>query len=306
MVKSKRVKLRLFGREPVVLLWDIVKYIFLFCFVIICIYPFYYVAIYSVSDPALVNSGITFWPRGFTLKNYLDVLELTDMKVALKNSVLRTVLGTLISVVTTATLAYLMTREMYFKKFVFRYFITTMYVGAGLIPWYLTMVMYGLNNTFTVYILPGAINVFNMILVKNFIEQLPPSLEESAEIEGAGFWTILTRIIFPLSKPILATIAVYCMVGQWNAWTDNYFLNTDVKYMTLQLVLRKALTQARALLDAAQKGHIDDKVLQQAMTLTPKAVQMTAIMITCLPIMLVYPIAQKYFVKGLMVGAVKG
>ncbi|MBQ8233491.1 MAG: carbohydrate ABC transporter permease [Lachnospiraceae bacterium] len=300
-------ELKVFGKDISDVLWEIVKDVLLVLFVFICVYPFYYVIIYSLSDPQLASRGVYFWPRGFTLQNFKEVLGLGDLGHAFLVSVTRTVLGTLVTVLCTTLLAYQVTKDFWGRKVCYRFIIITMYTGGGLIPWYLVMTAYGFTNSFLAYIVPGAVAAGNMILVKTFIEQLPASLEESAAIEGAGFYTTFFKIIIPLSKPIIATIAVYRMVSQWNSWKDNYFLNSKKSLMTMQLVLRNYLTQAQKLANMmADENNImaEDLLLQS--TVTPESVRMTAVVVTMLPIMLVYPFAQKYFTKGIMMGAVKG
>jgi len=288
------------------ILFDVIKYVVLTVFVALCIYPFYYVIIYSISVPVLAErGGVYLWPKGFSLKTYSELLKRSDLMPAFWVSAARTVLGTTITVICTALLSFLMTRkEMWFRKFAYRFSITTMYLGAGLIPWYLIMKAYGFQNNFLLYIIPSALNVYHMILIKTFMEQLPESLEESAAIEGAGFLSIFFKIILPLSKPIIASVAVYNTVGQWNSWQDNFFLNSDRKLQTLQMVLQNYLKSANILEALMKKGAINAEAMQKVVT--SDSIQMTAIVVTIFPIMLVYPFAQKYFTKGIMMGAVKG
>lgn len=175
-----------------------------------------------------------------------------------------------------------------------------MYLNAGLIPWFLTMRMYHLNNNFLVYILPGAVSAFYVILIKTYIEQLPQALEESAKLDGAGYITIIMKIIFPLSMPIVATILVFASVGQWNSWFDNYILVQNKGLKTLQLVLYEYLQQANAISSDSHTLSLRAKVV------SPKSVKMTITMLVTLPILIVYPFMQRYFLKGIMMGAVKG
>jgi ABC-type glycerol-3-phosphate transport system permease component len=178
-----------------------------------------------------------------------------------------------------------------------------MYLNAGLIPWYLVMRLYKLNNSFFLYIIPSAIVAYYVVLLKTYIEQLPQSLEESAKLDGAGYLTIFIKIIFPLSTPIIATIAVFASVGQWNTWYDNYFLVQNPQLRTLQLILYDYLNEANAIAQAS----IEDINRGMAVTeLTPTSVRMTITMVATLPILFVYPRMQRYFIKGIMMGAVKG
>lgn len=214
-------------------IFDILNHLVLLIIVIACIYPFYYVIIYSISDPNLASKAVLL-PKGFSLQTYKTIFSLNNIVGAFGISVLRTVLGTTLTVVCTSFLAYLMTKnEMFLRKIIYRFFVITMYINAGLIPWYLTLRAYGLKDNFLVYILPAMISAYYMILIKTYIESLPTSLEESAMIDGAGYFRVFCSIIFPLCKPIVSTIAIYAAVAQWNTWTDNYFLVNDEHLQTL-------------------------------------------------------------------------
>jgi putative aldouronate transport system permease protein len=263
--------------------------------------------IYSLSDPSQVAKGVFFFPLGFDSSSYTRLLLQGDLTNAYFISIARTVSGTLICIFSTSLLAYLVTKkQMFLRKFVYRFVIITMYMNAGLIPWYVTLKSYGLRDSFLLYILPGAVNAFYLILVKTYIEQLPASLEESAEIDGAGFFTVYIRIIFPLCKPIIATIAVYAAVGSWNAWMDNYFLVRSAKLQTLQVILYKYLKDAQSLADNMRTGNTLADMPMKATTLTPENIRMTITIMSVVPIMAVYPFLQKYFIKGIMIGAIKG
>jgi putative aldouronate transport system permease protein len=286
-------------------IFDIVNHFFLTLFFILCMYPFYYIFIYSISSSSEAQKGIALLPRGLTMSNYISVFQLDGIAQAALVSLLRTVLGTVITVLCCAFFAYLVTKEaMYFRKAIYRFLVVTMYFSSGLIPWYLSMRWYHLNDSFLLYIVPGAISAYYIVLLKTFIEQLPPSLEESARLDGAGYLTIFTKIIFPLSKPIVATIAVFSAVGQWNTWFDNYILVQNPALNTLQLILYNYLNQATALANASNelKMHSHSMVTQ----FSPQTIKMTITMAVTLPILFVYPLMQKYFVKGIMLGAIKG
>ena len=213
--------------------FDIVNYFVYILITIVSIYPFYYVVIYSISNPELASRAILL-PKGFSLQTYRTIFSLNNIVGAFGVSVMRTVLGAGITVVCTSFLAYLMTKqEMFARQVVYRFFVITMYINAGLIPWYLTMRAYGLKDNFLLYIVPGAVSAYYMILIKTYMESLPASMEESARIDGAGYFRIFFSIIFPLCKPIVATIAIYAAVAQWNNWTDNYFLVNDENLQTM-------------------------------------------------------------------------
>lgn len=224
---------------------SVVLYVILTIFAFLCIYPFYYIIIYSISDANQAASGLFLLPKGFSLETYKGLFLLNDIPQALLISVSRSILGAIIAIVGSSFFAYLVTNQkMIGRRFVYRFVVLTMYLNAGLIPWYMTMKAYGLQNNFLLYILPGLVTAYYVILIKTYIESLPRELEESALIDGAGIFTRYLRIVMPLSKPIIATIAVYAVVGQWNAWTDNYFLISDARLQTLQMILYNYLNQA--------------------------------------------------------------
>ncbi len=282
-----------------------VNYLAISLFTLMCIFPFYYVIIYSISDPAVAARGVYLWPKKLSFETYRGIFERRDLLGAYVISTARTVVGTFLSVLCSSFLAYLVTKkEMIGRRAVYRFVITTMYLSVGLIPWYLTMKAYGLRNNFLLYVVPGTINAFYLILVKTYIEQLPSSLEESAAIEGAGVFTIFFRIIMPLSKPIVATITVYCAVAQWNAWTDNFFLVSVPQLQTVQMILYTYLNSAQALAETMRNAVIVGP--ERVPAITPQSVQMAVIVISVLPILMVYPFLQKYFAKGIMLGAIKG
>lgn len=271
---------------------------------LICVYPFYYVLIYSFSDPSEAVRGITLLPKGFSLVNYKTIFELNDIGNAFFISVARTVLGTVITVICCTFFAYLMTnRYIWGRKIIYRFVVFTMYVNAGIIPWYLLMGILHLQNSFLLYIIPSALSAYYVILIKTYLESLPESLTEAAEMEGAGLLKIFQRIVLPLSKPILATIAVFAAVGQWNSYFDNLMLVTNPKLQTLQLILYNYLNQAQRLATLSQRDLTSGVAAQMA---TPQSIQVTITIITTLPILFVYPLMQRHFVKGIMIGAVKG
>ena len=292
-------------------LGDIINVIVLLAFTFLCFYPFWYIFIGSVSNPNISVRTLTFLPRDVTWFNYREVLRSKGLMEAMTVSVARTVLGTLLSVLLTSFMAYLFTlQKMPARKFFYRLVIITMYLSGGLIPTFLVFKSYGLLNSFWVYIIPGAISVYNMVLVKTFMENgVPESLGESASLDGAGPMTIFFRIMLPLSLPILATIALFVAVGQWNSWFDHMIYNTRNSDLdTLQYLLYKKLNEANKIAEAARSGSTTmvGEMLTKQMTLTPDSIRMTITMLVTLPILCVYPFLQKYFVKGIMVGAVKG
>ncbi|REE94582.1 putative aldouronate transport system permease protein [Paenibacillus taihuensis] len=284
--------------------FDIVNYTLQILFTLLCVYPFYYILIYSISDPQQALKGVFLLPNGFTIVNYTHIFRLDNMLNSFFISVLRTVSGTILTIACSSWLAYAVTKnELYFRKTIYRFVVITMYFNAGLIPWYITMKELGLKNNFLLYILPVAVVAYYVVLFKTFIEQLPPALEESAMIDGAGFLKIFTHVIFPLSMPIIATIAVFASVGQWNTWYDNYFLVSDDRLQTLQLILYNYLTDAQRIVSSS---NLQDLNRGLAAKISPDSIRITITMVVTIPVLLVYPFLQRFFVKGLMVGAIKG
>lgn len=296
--KNLSQKKRAMGRADVT--YHIVAVV---CFVLIgllCAYPFYYLMICTVSDSQAIALGqITFLPKGLNLDNYLQVMKIQNLGNALKNSILRTGLGTALSLLVTAYMAYFFTKtEMWGRKFWYRMVVATMYFSAGMIPAYLNNKMLGLVNTFWIYIIPGMLSVYNMILVKTSIEGLPPDLEESAYLDGAGYFTRFIRIVLPLQKPILATVGLFSAVHHWNDFFTTKLYVTKPALYTLQFQLYELLNQ----ITAAAEQMADEKDI----IVTPAGIRLTLTAVVTIPIMLVYPFIQKYYVKGIMVGAVKG
>lgn len=267
---------------------------------ILCAYPFYYLMICTVSDSQAVALGqITLLPKGFSFDNYIQVMKIQNLGNSLKISVLRTVFGTAICLLVTSYMAYFFTKEdMWGRKFWYRMVVVTMYFSAGMIPGYLNNKMLGLINTFWIYIIPGMLSVYNMILIKTSIESMPPDLEEAAYLDGAGYMTRFIRVVLPLQKPILATVGLFSAVHHWNDFFTTKLYITKPALYTLQFQLYELLNQ----ITAAAEQITDDRDL----TITPAGIRLTLTAVVTIPIMLVYPFIQKYYVKGIMVGAVKG
>lgn len=290
--------------------FNILNYTFFILFTIICVYPFYYILINTISDNTMSANGlIRFLPSGIHLDNYKQILKLGGIGQAALISVLRTAIGTVCTVLASGFLGYMLSQEkMWKRKFCYRFLIATMYFNAGLIPLYLTMKNLHLVNNFLVYIIPAIVQPFNIILVKTYTESIPKSLQEAAEIDGAGFMKIFWKVILPVSKPILATIAIFSAVGQWNSFQDTLIYITDNKLYSLQYLLYTYINQANSLstmiknTTSATSLNMDSLMNQQ----TPTSIRMTVTAVVVIPILLVYPMFQKYFVKGIMIGSVKG
>lgn len=283
-----------------------VNYTVFLLFTLLCIYPFYFLVINSVSDGHMVDLGrVLFYPIGFSLENYRNIFSLSGFGNSAVISVLRTVLGTFLSVMITAYMAYFFTkRDMWHYKLWYRLAIATMYFSAGMIPGYLNIRSLHMLNTFWVYIIPGAVSVYNMVLIKTYIESIPASMEESAEIDGAGVLVRFIRIVLPLSVPILATVTLFSAVGQWNSFMDTLLYITDSRLYTLQYTLQMYFRQADVISKQVASGISSADSIAQS--LSPMTIRLTITVIVTVPILCVYPFVQRYFVKGIMIGAVKG
>lgn len=277
-------------------------------FTLLCIFPFYYLFINTISDNELVSSGlINFYPRGVHLGNYFALRDVADLGSSVVVTIARTLIGTALMVLVSAWAGYLVTKQKLWKRSMwYRLLVVTMYFNAGLIPWYMNMLMLGLTNNFLAYILPGMVAPYNIILVKTYIESIPASLEESAVIDGASTPTVFVKIIWPLSVPILATIAIFGAVGNWNSFQDSLLLMSNRPDMyTLQHRLYVYLNTFSNL-GAVMSGSSGMTSQVASSMLNTKVVKYTVSMVTIIPILLVYPFMQRYFVKGIMLGAVKG
>ncbi len=299
---NKPMKIKLTAGDVV---FNILNYAFFTLFTLLCFFPFYYIFINTISSNDLVRKGlITFWPQQLTISNYIALGEVNDLWNALGITVLRTILGTALMVFGSALAGYLMTKqEMWHRKLWYRLLVITMYFNAGLIPTYLNLNMLGLTNTFLVYIIPAIVSPYNIILVKTYVESIPGEIEESAFIDGAGYWTIFYKIIWPLSKPILATIAIFGAVGHWNSFQDSLIYNSNAPELyTLQHKLYVYLNSSSNLGAIMSGGTSSSDADALANSLNTKVIQYTISMVTIIPIMLVYPFMQRYFEKGIMLG----
>lgn len=277
------------------------------CLILLCvvtIYPFWYVFIYSISNGSAASSQqLIFLPVEVTMENYRSVFQNDRIVLAFFVSVARTVLGTLLHLIVTGMAAYALSkRDLVGRKWMIPFFVIPMYFSAGTLPYYVTITKLHLTNNFLVYILPTAYGVFNMLLMKVFFEQLPNSLEEAARIDGAGEVQVFTQIVLPSCKPILATVAMYIGVDQWNSWFDTLLFISNKKLETLQSLLYKIILESQA--------TTIEQIMRMAQTggssVTAEAIKMTTVIVATIPIICVYPFLQKYFVKGMMIGAVKG
>lgn len=283
-------------------IYNIVGILVFLLITFICVYPFWYLMICTISDQNMVDlNQIVLLPHGINFRNYQEIFGVQNLSNAFTISVLRTVCTTVLSLVCTSYMAYFFTKQnMWGHKFWYRFTVITMYFSAGMIPEYLNNKMLGLNNSFWIYVIPAAISVYNMVLVKTNIEAMGPELEESAYLDGAGYLTRFFKIVLPLQTPILATVSLFTAVNQWNDFFTTKLYVTNTKLYTLQFLLYELLNQVAA---AAEQI---DHVAGAAATITPTGIRLTLTAIVIIPIICVYPFVQRFYVKGLMVGAVKG
>lgn len=267
-----------------------------------CIYPIYYTLINSLNDGAdAAKGGIYLWPRIFSLDNYELVLSKGDLPLSFLLTVLRTVIGTLLTLIFTTAVSYALSRsELIGRKVYLMIGMVTMYVSGGVIPTYMLYRSLKLINSFWVYVLPSMFGFYNAILMMNFFKKLPDSLIESAKIDGAQEFTILLKVIVPLSKPLMATIALFVGVNHWNDWFAPAYYVTDQKLMTMPATLMRLLSENTALQKMKESG-----VAAAGATPTIETVRYATLIVSIAPITIMYPFLQKYFIQGMMVGALK-
>lgn len=283
-------------------IWTVFIALFMILFIIITLYPVVNTVVLSLNDGTdAVRGKIYLWPRVFTWKNYKTVLALEGLQRGILISVLRTVIGTLSSLVVNALLAFVVSRKRFmFQKSLSLFWVITMYVNGGLIPTFVLYKALGLTNSFWIYVVPGMISAWNMLVLRTYMRGLPESLEESAQLDGAGYWTVFVKIISPLCKPVYATIALFVAVGQWNSWFDAMIYNRlSPQYTTLQYELQKLLSSVMQQSGSAETAKYGSN------TVTPITIRAAASVVTMLPIVCLYPFLQRYFVTGLTIGGVK-
>jgi putative aldouronate transport system permease protein len=263
------------------------------------VYPFIYLLVVSLNETTdALKGGLYLFPRKLTFENYTYVFENKQLLRASFNSVLRTVIQTVLNVFLCGMIAYVLSRrDFMFRKLFSFILILTMYISGGLIPTYLLIKNLGLMNTFAVYIVPGLVSAFFVFVMRTYFEQLPEGIVESAYIDGANDFRIYTQIILMVSLPVVATIALFVAVGEWNSWFDNYLYNSrNEKLAVLQYELQKMIQKVDM---SASEGT------DKAKTISPLTIKSTLTILVTVPILLVYPFLQKYFVKGLTLGSVK-
>lgn len=279
----------------------VINYIFLTLIAFICLYPFLNVIAYSLSGYNAVLSGeVTFYPIDITLDAYREILGRAQIWISMRTTVIVTVLGTALSLVLTTFAAYALSRQdLPGRKILTGFILFTMYFGGGLIPTFLVVKNVGLYDTLGALFIPQSISVFNFIVMRSFFRSIPESLEEAARIDGASYIQCLIKIVLPLSLPIIATMGLFYAVGYWNTYFDALIYIQDPEKYTLQLRLRSLLFGNELNNSGASLEGIGTQVMSQSL-------KMATVAVSTLPILVVYPWLQKYFVKGVMVGSVKG
>lgn len=299
--KTERLKRRTFG--------DIIVSLFVYTTLIFVafttLYPFWNALVISFNDGFdTANGGITVWPRVFTLDNYRLVFADSRLLNSLGISIARTAVGTLISMSVTAMMGYALSKKYLIgRKLYIALCIITLYFGGGLIPTYLLIRNLGMINTFWVLVLPSAVNVWNMIIFRTFFQNLPASLEESARVDGCNHISMFLRIVFPLSGPVFATLGLFTAVTYWNSWFDASIYITRDNLLPMQNLLINIINSAIPPDQMRQIGGAAGNVHMAGVT--QRSLMMATMMIAVLPIVIVYPFIQKYFVKGVLVGSLK-
>jgi len=287
--------------------FDIVNHLLMLLLIAVTLYPFLHVLALSLNDPMdTIRGGITIWPRKFTLINYKETLNYQQIPWATVITILRTAIGTVTGAIASAVVAYVISRKDFlFRKLVTVMFVITMYVGGGLIPDYMLVRHLGLMNNFWVYILPGLISPFNVIVIRSYIDSsIPEELAESAMVDGANDLVIFWKIVLPLCVPVMAVICLFVAVGHWNSWFDTYlYCSGNPRLTTLQFELQKIMTTAATTSGIDYYSQLDP---MRTIKVTPESLRMAMTIIVTLPILFVYPFVQKYFIHGLTIGAVKG
>ena len=282
--------------------FPIVNAIIMILLVIITLYPVLNTLAISLNDGTdALRGGIYLWPRKFTWKNYITVLQKDNLLTGAYITVSRTIIGTVLALVSNAILAFIISRKRFlFKRGLSLFWVITMYVNGGMIPTFLLYKGLGLTNSFAVYVIPGMVSAFNMLVIRTYMNGIPNSLEESAQLDGAGYTTIFLKIYSPLCKPVYATVALFVAVGQWNSWFDAMLYNRmNSSLTTLQYELMKLLSSV------TNQGGSAEAMKNAIGAVTPTSVRAAATIITMLPIICIYPFLQKYFVTGLTLGGVK-
>ncbi|MCU6711352.1 carbohydrate ABC transporter permease [Paenibacillus sp. J5C_2022] len=279
-------------------------------FSFLCAYPMWYILVLSFNEGQdAMTGGIYWWPREFTLGNYLVVLSSSIIVNAFWISVLRTFIGTIASLLVTSMVAYALSRpELPGRKSFTLFFLLIMLFSGGLIPFYIQLIQLNLINSFWVYIFPSLFSVWNMLVMRtSFRSNIPETVVESMKIDGAGYVRIYFTLILPFSLPLLAALGLFTAVGHWNDWFTGAFFVQDIQLQPLPTYLQRVMSSVEAsnMISASQMTAAREAGMYNPAVVTTKSVRMATIMLTTLPILLVYPFLQRYFVKGVLIGSVK-
>ncbi len=286
--------------------FDWINYFLMAVMAFIMLYPLWYCVVGSLNEGTdYLRGGVFLWPRKWTIANYKAVFLDHSILNAFAITIAKCLVGTVTSVLCTAMVSYAITRpQLKLKKYYIPFIMVTMFFSGGLIPYFILIVNLKLYDSFWVYIIPTMFSAYNMIIIQSFMRDLPRELIESAKIDGANEYRIFFQMILPLCKPVLATIALFTIVNHWNSYFDSMMYTASQELQTIQLFLKKVITDpsvAKGLGSAATIAIPD-----QATTLTPQVVKLATMVVTALPVICVYPFLQRYFVKGVTMGAVKG
>ena len=291
-------------------IFNVCNTIFMFALCLVMLYPVYYVLVLSLNEGTdSMKGGIWFWPRAFTMFNYQYVLSNGLLQNSYMITIARTVLGTILGLAVNALAAYTLSeRNIPFKKVMMTFVLIPMLFNGGQIPYFLQLRNLGLYNTFWVFVIPGLVNVWNIFVMKRFFQDIPDSLRESARIDGATHMQTLVKIILPLSLPMLASLGLFTAVGHWNDWFSGAFYVQTNDLMPVQTYLQKLLTANNISMVKTNNALNAEAAFRESQTarMTATSVKMAAVMVGTLPILCVYPFLQKYFVKGMLTGSVKG
>lgn len=284
-------------------LFDAFNVCFMLLLFIVMVYPFYQQLIISFNEGVDADRAtLFFWPRKFTLENYTWLLGNAGIPRGLLVSFLRVIVGTTTGLFCTALLAFLVTIRAFSGRRALRvFFLITMYFNGGFITTYLLYIQIGLQNTFAVYWVPYLFNAYYMLIIASYIQNLPYALVESAWIDGASMKVIFIRVILPMCVPVLAAVAVFMSVNQWNAWFDNMIYNPNGKWDTVQIILKRMMLEA----DIDKKLTLETQAAQRMHTRSSTTIKAACTMLITFPILMVYPFFQRYFISGITLGAVK-
>ena len=288
------------------LIYEVFTKLFLVIVMVLILYPLYFVLVASFSDPIYVNSGeMLFWPKGFTLLGYQRVFKDSRIWIGYRNTIFYTVLGTGLGLAATTMAAYSLSRkDLPGRKIIMFLFIFTMYFQGGMIPYYLVVKGLGLVNSRILMILSGAVSVYNIIITRSFLEaNIPGELKDAASIDGCGNVRFFWQMVLPLSKAVIAVIALYLAVSYWNSYFNAMIFLTDTNKYPLQLFLRQILLTVSE--SVSVDSGLDPTALIQLQQMG-QVIKYGVIVVSTVPIICVYPFIQKYFVKGVMIGSVKG